>query len=120
MKVRFPFRYTIPDKTCVSVADCRESASVIGHTVHRPQEGIPGRTCVSVADCSEASVLRPCPIGPYVPLRRGSSDSVSVIRHTGRRPLDYPPSRLQPHVHIVGRRKPSRKKTGYRPAGHTR
>ena len=40
---------------------------------------------MSVADCSETSVLRLCTLQPYVPLRRGPSESGSAIRHIGLR-----------------------------------
>ena len=52
------------------------------------QEGVPDKPCMSVADCSESSVLRSCTLGPYVPLRRTPSESGSAIRHAELRRRD--------------------------------
>ena len=48
---------------------------------------------MSVADCSETSVLRLCTLQPYVPLRRGPSESGSAIRHIGLRRRNTIPKR---------------------------
>ena len=101
-----------PDKPCVSVADIwsvnwnapltspvcllqtygvsfgrrpRQALHVCCRHMECQLECAPDKPCVSVADCSESSVLRSCILGPYVPLRRTPSESVSAIRHTGLR-----------------------------------
>ena len=83
----------VPVKACMSVAD----------TVCFVPQGVPAKACMSVADCSESSVLRSCTLGPYVPLRRTPSESVSAIRHAGLWRRDAAPaSGLQPDTLSFG------------------
>ena len=70
---------------------------------------VPAKPCMSVADCSESSVLRSCTLGPYVPLRRTPSESVSAIGHAGLRRRDaFPePPCLQSDMPGLGAGTPS-------------
>ncbi len=106
----------VPGKPCMSIADSstpaierrpRQALHVCCRLIHSGyrEASPPSPACL----LQTVSVLRSCTLGPYVPLRRTPSESVSAIGHAGLRCRDAfsEPPCLQSDMQGLGAGTPS-------------